>query len=61
MFPILTHDRKTLITNLVNEILAAKGADPGQTPLTLKMRLIDWYTIYTNLTDDEIAIVEGSV
>ena len=58
--PNIDSDRKTLITNLVNEILAAKVQPQTLIPLTLKMRLIDCLRLY-DLTDDEIAIVEGSV
>ena len=59
--PNIDSDRKTLITNLVNEILAAKGADPAADTSNLENeidRLV--YDLY-DLTDDEIAIVEGSV
>ena len=57
--PNIDSDRKTLITNLVNEILAAKGADPAADTSNLENeidRLV--YGLY-GLTDDEIAIVEG--
>ena len=57
--PNIDSDRKTLITNLVNEILAAKGADPNADTSNLENeidRLV--YDLY-DLTDDEIAIVEG--
>ena len=58
--PNIDSDRKTLITNLVNEILAAKGADPAADTSNLENeidRLV--YELY-NLTLKEIAIVEGN-
>ena len=59
--PNIDSDRKTLITNLVNEILAAKGADPAADTSNLENEIDKLvYDLY-DLTDDEIAIVEGSV
>ena len=58
--PDIDSDQKVLITNLVNEILAAKAADPDADTSNLEYeidRLV--YGLY-DLTDDEIAIVEGA-
>ena len=57
--PNIDSDRKTLITNLVNEILAAKGADPAADTSNLENEIDKLvYGLY-DLTDDEIAIVEA--
>ena len=57
--PNIDSAQKVLITNLVNEIIAAKAADPN-TDTTAQENEIDKlvYALY-NLTEDEIAIVEG--
>ena len=59
--PNIDSDQKNFISNLVNEILAAKSDDLNANTSDLENeidRLV--YKLY-NLTDDEIAIVEGSV
>ena len=59
--PNIEPTQKTLITNLVNEILAAKAADPDADITDLKNEIDKLvYELY-NLTEDEIAIVEGNV
>ena len=59
--PMVVHERQTEIIELVVEILAAKGADPGADTTNLEDKIDKLvYGLY-DLTDDEIAIVEGNV
>ncbi len=57
--PNIDSDQKALITNLVNDILAAKAADSDANTADLEDEIDKLvYKLY-NLTPEEIAIVEG--
>ena len=59
--PVVVHERQTEIIELVIKILAVKAADPDADTSNLENEIDKLvYDLY-DLTDDEIAIVEGSV
>ncbi len=59
--PNIDSDQKFLITNLVNDTLAAKAANPDADTTDLENEIDALVYALYNLTEDEIAIVEANV
>ena len=59
--PNIDSAQKFRITNLVNDILSAKAADPDADTTDLENEIDKLVYALYDLTPDEIAIVEGSV